>query len=75
MGQGIQFKVNDDLVSVEVEAHWTLLRVIRDELGLTGTKEGCGEGDCGTCTVLMDDRAVNSCLIWLSMSMAEQSQP
>lgn len=63
MGQGIQFKVNDDLVSVEVEAHWTLLRVIRDELGLTGTKEGCGEGDCGTCTVLMDDRAVNSCLI------------
>lgn len=64
MGQGIQFKVNDDLVSVEVEAHWTLLRVIRDELGLTGTKEGCGEGDCGACTVLMDDRAVNSCLIF-----------
>jgi carbon-monoxide dehydrogenase small subunit len=63
MGERIQFKVNGDLVSVEVEAHWTLLRVIRDELGLTGTKEGCGEGDCGACTVLVDDRAVNSCLI------------
>jgi aerobic-type carbon monoxide dehydrogenase small subunit (CoxS/CutS family) len=63
MGNRIQFKVNDDLVSLEVEPHWTLLRVIRDELGLTGTKEGCGEGDCGACTVLVDDRAVNSCLI------------
>jgi carbon-monoxide dehydrogenase small subunit len=63
MGKRIQFKVNDDLISLEVEAHWTLLRVIRDELGLTGTKEGCGEGDCGACTVLVEDRAVNSCLI------------
>jgi carbon-monoxide dehydrogenase small subunit len=63
MGKRIQFKVNDDLISLEVEPHWTLLRVIRDELGLTGTKEGCGEGDCGACTVLVDDRAVNSCLI------------
>jgi carbon-monoxide dehydrogenase small subunit len=63
MGKRIQFKVNDDSISLEVEAHWTLLRVIRDELGLTGTKEGCGEGDCGACTVLVDGRAVNSCLI------------
>ena len=63
MGRHIQFKVNDDSVSLEVEPHWTLLRLIRDELGLIGTKEGCGEGDCGACTVLVDGRAVNSCLI------------
>jgi carbon-monoxide dehydrogenase small subunit len=59
----ITFTINNELVSLEVESHWTLLRVIRDELRLTGTKEGCGEGDCGTCTVLVDEKAVNSCLI------------
>ncbi len=59
----ITFTINNELVSLEVESHWTLLRVIRDELRLTGTKEGCGEGDCGTCTVLVDGKAVNSCLI------------
>ena len=59
----ITFTINDELVSLAVEPHWTLLRVIRDELRLTGTKEGCGEGDCGTCTVLVDGKAVNSCLI------------
>jgi carbon-monoxide dehydrogenase small subunit len=59
----ITFTINNEPVSLEVESHWTLLRVIRDELRLTGTKEGCGEGDCGTCTVLVDEKAVNSCLI------------
>ena len=59
----ITFTINDEPVSLEVEPRWTLLRVIRDELRLTGTKEGCGEGDCGTCTVLVDEKAVNSCLI------------
>jgi aerobic-type carbon monoxide dehydrogenase small subunit (CoxS/CutS family) len=59
----ITFTINDESVSLEVEPRWTLLRVIRDELRLTGTKEGCGEGDCGTCTVLVDGKAVNSCLI------------
>jgi carbon-monoxide dehydrogenase small subunit len=59
----IAFTINDEPVSLEVEPRWTLLRVIRDELRLTGTKEGCGEGDCGTCTVLVDEKAVNSCLI------------
>jgi len=63
MGKRITFTVNDESVSLEVEPHWTLLRVIRDELSLTGTKEGCGEGDCGACTVLVDGKAVNSCLI------------
>ncbi len=63
MGRHIQFKVNDDSVSLEVEPHWTLLRLIRDELGLIGTKEGCGEGDCGACTVIVNCKAVNSCLM------------
>ncbi len=63
MGKRIQFNLNEDPISIEVEPHWPLLRVIRDELGLTGTKEGCGEGDCGACTVLLDGRAVNSCLM------------
>lgn len=63
MGRHIQFKVNDDSVSLEVEPHWTLLRLIRNELGLIGTKEGCGEGDCGACTVIVNGKAVNSCLM------------
>jgi carbon-monoxide dehydrogenase small subunit len=59
----IKLKINDELVEVYIKANWTLLRVLRDELGLTGTKEGCGEGHCGACTVIMDGKAVNSCLI------------
>jgi aerobic-type carbon monoxide dehydrogenase small subunit (CoxS/CutS family) len=63
MGKLVKFTVNGELVSIEVEFHWTLLRLIRDELRLTGTKEGCGEGECGACTVLVDGKAVNACLI------------
>jgi aerobic carbon-monoxide dehydrogenase small subunit len=58
----ICFSVNGDSVEVEVRPHWNLLRVLREELDLTGAKQGCGEGECGACTVLVDGAPVNSCL-------------
>ena len=59
----IKFVLNGEPVEVEVPPHWTLLRLLREKLGLTGTKEGCGIGECGTCTVLMDGMPVNACLV------------
>ena len=59
----IRFDLNGERVRVEVPSHWTLLRLLREKLGLTGTKEGCGIGECGTCTVLVDGMPVNSCLV------------
>jgi carbon-monoxide dehydrogenase small subunit len=59
----IALKVNREKYHLEVESHRTLLDIIRNEIGLKGTKEGCGEGRCGACTVLMNGKAVNSCLI------------
>jgi len=59
----INFILNGKSVQVEVPAHWTLLRLLREKLGLTGTKEGCGIGECGTCTVLLDEMPVNACLV------------
>ena len=58
----IRCKVNGEEVSVRAEAGWNLLLVLREELELTGAKEGCGAGECGACTVLVDGKAVNSCL-------------
>lgn len=63
MKQVIKLKVNGDFYEVAVEPWRTLLEVLRETIGLTGTKKGCDEGDCGACTVLMDGKAVNSCLI------------
>jgi len=62
MSQKISFILNGKKVLTEVEPHHTLLQLIREKLGLVGTKEGCGLGDCGACTVLIDGLAVNSCL-------------
>lgn len=59
----IKLNVNDKDYEVEVKPHWTLLQVIRDQLGLTGTKYGCGTGECGACTVLIDGKPMTSCLV------------
>lgn len=63
MKQLIKLKVNGEVYEVAAEPWRTLLEVIRETVGLTGTKKGCDEGDCGACTVLLDGKAVNSCLV------------
>ena len=63
MKKQISLKVNGHERSVLVEPRQTLLDVLRYDLRLTGTKEGCGDGNCGSCTILMDGQAVNSCLV------------
>jgi carbon-monoxide dehydrogenase small subunit len=59
----ISFKVNGVPYVMEVKSSRTLLELLRNELGLSGTKEGCGTGECGACTVLLDGKPVNSCLM------------
>ena len=59
----ITLTVNGKPYEVSVKPHSTLLDVLRDHLGFTGTKRGCDTGDCGSCTVIMDGRSVNACLV------------
>jgi len=61
--QDIQMDINGKTYSVAVFPQRTLLQVLREDLGLTGTKEGCSEGECGVCTVLLDGLPVRSCLL------------
>jgi len=62
MSRDISFTFNGNSLTMTVEDHWTLLHLIREELGYTGTKEGCGSGECGACTVIVNGDAVNACL-------------
>ena len=59
----VSTKINGDAVAYLCDADETLLDVLRDRLGLTGSKEGCGTGDCGACSVMLDGRVVCSCLV------------
>ena len=62
MKKTIGFVLNKNQIEVEVESHWMLLQLLRDVLELSGTKPGCGEGECGACTVLVNDKAINACI-------------
>ena len=62
MKRPISFVLNGDEVKAEVDPHWTLLHLLREQFELTGAKEGCGMGECGSCTVIVNGRTVNSCI-------------
>ncbi|OGO78836.1 MAG: (2Fe-2S)-binding protein [Clostridiales bacterium GWB2_37_7] len=59
----LEFDVNGIKRKLDVDPEMRLIDILRDKLGLKGTKEGCGEGECGACTVIIDSVAVNSCLV------------
>jgi carbon-monoxide dehydrogenase small subunit len=59
----IEFSINGEKVAIEIPSHVTAIHVIREILGLKGSKEGCGIGECGACTIEVDRKAVNSCLM------------
>ena len=61
--QIVTLTVNGELQEVAAEPHWTLLETVREALSLTGSKEGCGTGDCGACSMTVDGRLITSCLM------------
>ena len=71
MKQPIVLRINGELYEIEIEPRRTLLEVLREDLGLTGTKKGCDQGECGACTVLLDGKPVPSCLL-LALDAQEQ---
>ena len=68
----MKIKVNGRDYKIAAKPWRTLLEVLRYELGLTGTKEGCGTGNCGSCTVLMDGKAVNACLVFIAEAKGKE---
>jgi carbon-monoxide dehydrogenase small subunit len=63
MKQLMRFTINGEIYEDEIDVRRTLLEALRETFGLTGTKKGCNEGECGTCTVLLDGKPVASCLV------------
>jgi aerobic carbon-monoxide dehydrogenase small subunit len=63
MKRSISFELNGERIETEVEPSWTLLYLIRETMGLTGTKEGCSMGECGACTVIVNGDAIASCIL------------
>lgn len=63
MKKNISFELNGEEIDHLVDPHKTLLRMIREDFDLTGAKEGCGAGECGACTVIMNGKAINACLV------------
>lgn len=59
----VNFFINEEAVELYVDANKTMLNVLREDLCLTGTKEGCGAGECGACTVIVDGKPINACLV------------
>lgn len=59
----IEFTLNNELVEVAISPELTLVKLLRENFDLIGAKEGCGQGECGTCTVLIDGKPINSCLV------------
>ena len=59
----LDIEINGERHQILIEPHWTLLTVLRNHIGMTGTKENCLEAECGVCTVLLDGKAVNSCIL------------
>ena len=74
MKQVVELKVNGRLYEVFVEPWKILSEVLRDELGLTGVKVACNTGNCGSCTVLMDGKAVKSCLMLASQASGKEKK-
>ncbi len=72
MKQPTQLTVNGETYEIYVEPWKTLLQVLREELNLTGSKEGCNTGSCGACTVLIDGKAVKSCLVLVPQVKGKQ---
>jgi carbon-monoxide dehydrogenase small subunit len=62
MKKTVSFVLNGNRMEMEIEPRWTLLHLLREELEMTGTKSGCESGECGACTVIVNGKAVNSCL-------------